>query len=242
VAWRPPESWTLEVYPALRSIRVFNNPRMSFDMLAPSRGCVLPAPSPVTHLEAALELDRDDAARLRKGDLTGLDGLMERHGGRLLRYLRRLLGDETVAEDLFQQTWVRVSERIRRYDASRPFAPWLLAVGRNLALDHLRRYRPESLDEGPEPPAPADNSGPSDDPLARLAARERRTRLGAALDELALHDREVLALRFEEELLLKEMAELVGIPVPTVKARLYRALARLRERLLAQGPREEWTT
>ena len=99
-------------------------------------------------MEAELDLDRQDTARLRRGDLTGLDGLMARHQDRLFRYLRRLLGDETVAEDLFQQTWVRVAERARRYDPSRPFRPWLLAVAHNLALDHLRRRRPESLDDG----------------------------------------------------------------------------------------------
>jgi RNA polymerase sigma-70 factor (ECF subfamily) len=190
--------------------------------------------------EAPLDLDRDDTARLRKGDLTGLDGLMGRHQDRLFRYLRRLLGDETMAEDVFQQTWVRAAERIRRYDSSRPFLPWILAVGRNLALDHLRRYRPESLDEGPEPPAPAEGPGAAEDPLARLAVRERRERLGAALEGLAARDREVLSLRFEEELSLKEIARLFGAPLPTVKARLYRAMARLRARLLDQGTREEW--
>jgi RNA polymerase sigma-70 factor (ECF subfamily) len=191
--------------------------------------------------EAPLDLDRDDTARLRKGDLTGLDGLMGRHSDRLFRHLRRFLGDETVAEDLFQQTWVRAAERIRRYDASRPFAPWLLTVGRNLAMDYLRRYRPDSLGDSPEPPAPTEGPGATEDPLARVAARERRARLGAALDGLAPHDREVLSLRFEEDLSLKEIAALVAAPLPTVKARLYRALARLRERLLVQGPKEEWT-
>ena len=145
-----------------------------------------------------------------------------------------------MAEDLFQQTWVKATERIRRYDPSRPFGPWLLTVGRNLALDHLRRYRPESLDEGAEPPAPAEGPGAVEDPLARLAARERRERLGAALDGLAPHDRVVLSLRFEEELSLKEIASLVAAPLPTAKARLYRALARLRSRLLEQGTRGEW--
>jgi RNA polymerase sigma-70 factor (ECF subfamily) len=211
-----------------------------FEICTPGR-CVLSAPSSVSQVaEATLDLDRDDAARLRKGDLTGLDGLMGRHQDRLLRYLRRLLGDETMAEDVFQQTWVRVAGRIRRYDATRPFLPWLLTVGRNLGLDHLRRYRPESLDEGLEPPAPAQGPGATEDPLARVAARERRERLGAAFDGLAPHDREVLSLRFEEELSLKEMAALVGAPLPTVKARLYRAMARLRARLLEQGPREQW--
>jgi RNA polymerase sigma-70 factor (ECF subfamily) len=192
-------------------------------------------------VEAALELDRDDAARLRKGDLTGLDGLMGRHQARLLRYLRRLLGDEAMAEDVFQQTWIRVSERIGRYDAARPFGPWLLAVGRNLGLDHLRRSRPESLDEGPEPAAPDAGASSVEDPFARLATRERRERLATALDGLAAHDREVLTLRFEEELPLKEIASLTRVPLPTVKARLYRALGRLRGRVLELGPREEWT-
>jgi RNA polymerase sigma-70 factor (ECF subfamily) len=166
---------------------------------------------------------------------------MDRHQGRLLRYLRRLLGDETMAEDVFQQTWVRVSERVRRYDPSRPFGPWLLAVGRNLALDHLRRVRPASLDEGPEPAAPAEGPGAMDDPLVRLAARERRERLLTALDELRAHDREILSLRFEEELSLREIATLARVPLPTAKARLYRAMTRLRARLLEMGTRQEWT-
>ncbi len=190
--------------------------------------------------EATLDLDRKDAERLRKGDLTGLEGLMGRHQQRLFRYLRRLLGDETMAEDLFQQTWVRVAERIRSFDAARPFGPWLLTVGRNLALDHLRRYRPQSLDEADEPVAPAERSSSAGDALERLALRERRERLEAALTGLAAHDREVLSLRFDEELSLKEIAALVGVPLPTAKARLYRALRRLRTRLLTMGPKEEW--
>jgi RNA polymerase sigma-70 factor, ECF subfamily len=181
--------------------------------------------------------DRDDAARLRRGDTAGLAGLMGRHQDRLFRYLLRLVGDEAVAEDTFQQTWVQVAERIGRYDASRPFAPWLFTVARNLALDHLRRRRPERLDEVDEPAAPA---GVESDPLAHAVARERTGRVGAALAALAPFDREVLSLRFEEDLALPQLAQALGVPVPTAKARLYRALARLRERMLAAAPAEDW--
>jgi RNA polymerase sigma-70 factor, ECF subfamily len=181
--------------------------------------------------------DRDDAARLRRGDTAGLGGLMDRHQDRLFRYLLRLVGDEAVAEDTFQQTWLQVAERIGRYDASRPFAPWLFTVARNLALDHLRRRRPESLDEVDEPSAPA---GVESDPLAHAVARERTGRVAATLLALAPLDREVLSLRFEEELALPQLAQTLGVPVPTAKARLYRALARLRERMLATAPAEEW--
>lgn len=184
-----------------------------------------------------MDPDRDDAARLRRGDTSGLTGLMGRHQDRLFRYLLRLAGDEAVAEDVFQQTWLQVAERISRYDGARPFGPWLFAVARNLALDHLRRRRSESLEEVDEPAAPA---GIESDPLAHAIARERTGRVAAALFALAPLDREVLALRFEEDLALPQLAQTLGVPVPTAKARLYRALARLRERMLAAAPAEGW--
>ena len=184
-----------------------------------------------------MDPDRDDAARLRRGDTAGLAGLMSRHQDRLFRYLLRLAGDEAVAEDFFQQTWLQVAERIGRYDRSRPFAPWLFAVARNLALDDLRRQRPESLDERPEPEAPVT---PDADPFARAVARQQGARLADAVAGLAPLDREVLSLRFEEDLALAELASRLAVPLPTAKARLYRALTRLRERLVARAPAEEW--
>ncbi len=184
-----------------------------------------------------MDPDRDDAERLRRGDTAGLAGLMVRHQDRLFRYLLRLAGDEAVAEDLFQQAWVKVAERIGRYDRSRPFAPWLFAIARNLAIDHLRRLRPGSLDEQPEPEALAT---PDADPFARALARQQGARLAAAVAELGPLDREVLSMRFEEDLALPELAARLAVPLPTAKARLYRALARLRERLLARAPASEW--
>jgi RNA polymerase sigma-70 factor (ECF subfamily) len=184
-----------------------------------------------------VDTDADDVARLRRGDTHALAGLMERYQDRLFRSLVRLLGDEAVAEDVFQQTWIRAAERIGRYDAARPFGPWLLAVGRNLAIDELRRRRPESLDEAAEPAAPG---GGGDDPLSRAVARQRQGRVAEALAALAPLDREVLSLRFEEDLALPEIAARVDVPLPTAKARLYRALARLRERLVARAGEEEW--
>ena len=184
-----------------------------------------------------MDPDRDDAARLRRGDTDGLAGLMQRHQDRLFRYLLRLTGDEAMAEDVFQQAWLQVAERIARYDAARPFGPWLFTLARNLALDQLRRVRPGSLEEAGEPAAPAGRGG---DPLARAVAGERASRLQEAVGALAPLDREVLSLRFDADLELPQLAEALGVPLPTAKARLYRALARLRERLLASAPLEEW--
>jgi RNA polymerase sigma-70 factor (ECF subfamily) len=181
--------------------------------------------------------DRDDAARLRRGDTEGLTGLMRRHRDRLLRYLLRLTGEPAMAEDVFQQAWLRAAERIGRYDARRPFAPWLFTLARNLALDELRRRRPQrSLEDAEEPAA----TGSAGDPHHRAEAGQREARLAGAVGTLAALDREVIALRFEAGLELPELAATLGVPVPTAKARLYRALARLRERLIAVAPAEDW--
>jgi RNA polymerase sigma-70 factor (ECF subfamily) len=181
--------------------------------------------------------DRDDAARLRRGDPGGLAGLLSRHQDHLFRYLLRLVGDEAVAEDAFQQTWLKVTERIGRYDRTRPFAPWLFAVARNLALDHLRRRQPASLEDVDEPLAPV---GPDADPLAHAVARQRGARIADAVAEMTPLDREVLSLRFESDLELPDLAATLGVPVPTAKARLYRALGRLRGRLLQRATAEDW--
>lgn len=87
----------------------------------------------------------DELTRLRKGDMDALGALIERHQTRLYRYLLRLAHDPATAEDIFQHTWIRVAEKIRSYDPKRSFDNWLFTVARNLAFDHMRRYRPERV-------------------------------------------------------------------------------------------------
>jgi RNA polymerase sigma-70 factor (ECF subfamily) len=186
-----------------------------------------------------------EVARLRRGDLDALSVLLARYQNRLYRYLLRLVRERATAEDLFQQTWLRVAEKIRRYDPHRSFDAWLFAVARNLAIDHLRRMQPESLDEpsGRDPfGATALSELPSADPpvIENILAWERAGRLAAALGELPAIYREVLTLRFEEEMKLEEIAEVLEKPLSTVKTRLRRALASLREILRARYPGENW--
>lgn len=181
--------------------------------------------------ELPLSMD-EEAAKLRRGDPNALSAVITRCQHRLFRYLARLVGDPGVADDLFQQTWVRVIENIRRYDARRSFEAWLFSVAHNLAIDHLRRKQPASLDEAPadspalDPPATA-----QPDPLEQLLAFERGRRVAAAVGQLPAIHREVLALRFEHDLKLEEIAQVTGVPLATVKSRLCRALEGLRRRL-----------
>src|SRR4029077_7679379 len=97
-------------------------------------------------LEGLVAVDAD-VVQLRRGDLNALSELIARYQNRLYRYLLRLVRQPAGAEDLFQQTWLRVVEKIHSFGASRNFDAWLFTLARNLAIDHLRRIRPESLDE-----------------------------------------------------------------------------------------------
>ena len=174
-----------------------------------------------------------EVAQLRRGDLEALDALLVRYQNRLYRYLLRLVHEPAAAEDLFQQTWLRVAQQIHRYDNRHVFDAWLFTLARNLAIDHLRRNRPESLDEPlPSGATPADQlvaSGP--DAFDAAFAAERRGLLAAALRELPVAYREVLSLRFEEEMKLEEIAEVLASPLSTVKTRLRRGLDALRRGL-----------
>lgn len=172
----------------------------------------------------------DNLVRLRKGDLDALTVLIEQYQGRLFQYLVRLLRDRATAEDLFQQTWLRIAERINSYDPRRNFENWLFTVARNLAYDHLRRYRPESLDE----PLPSGNSRldvlavDQESAMDSVFSGERAALLAKAVETLPLIYREVLGLRFEQDLKLEEIADILRIPLSTVKSRLRRALEDLR--------------
>lgn len=166
----------------------------------------------------------------KRGDPDGFASLLARYQNRLYRYLLRWVRNEATAEDLFQQTWVRVLEHIWNFDPNRNFDAWLFSVARNLAIDHLRRYQPRSLDEPSGDELPLSAQVPAEGPgaLDRLMRTERESLVQRALDSQPPVYREILSLRFEEEMKLDEIAELLAIPLSTVKSRLGRALERLR--------------
>src|SRR5215467_16307915 len=95
----------------------------------------------------AMESEASVIARgLRRRDPDLLDRLIEQFQHRLFRYLLYLSGNRELAEDLFQETWIRVLERGHQYDGKHEFGTWLYAVARNLTIDYLRKRNPLSLD------------------------------------------------------------------------------------------------
>jgi RNA polymerase sigma-70 factor, ECF subfamily len=185
-----------------------------------------------TTLAASVNSDTQQIALgLRQRNVTFLQELVGRYQYRLVRYLIYLLGRRDDVDDLVQETWLRVLERGSSYDGRSRFEPWLFTIARNLAIDHVRKGRTFSLDSntGEEqdgaPRTPASNA-PS--PFALAARTEDAERLAASLQTLESIYREVLVLRFQEELSLQEISGVVGAPVATVASRIYRGLRTLR--------------
>lgn len=158
-------------------------------------------------------------AAVARGDERALGALVDRHAVRLHAHLVRVCGSRDDADDLLQETWLRVARAARTYRAGRPVRPWLYGIASNLANDHWRRRAvrsraPATMLAEPAPRALGAAEG--------LALRERVSRLPERL-------REVVWLRYYAGLDEAEMAEALGIPRGTVKSRLHAAIRGLQE-------------
>ena len=168
---------------------------------------------------------------LKRQDPELLDELIDRFQHRLLRYLLFLTGNREVAEDLFQETWIRVLLRGAQYNGRARFDTWLFTIARNLVIDLSRKRTMASLEEMSERfeddrPIDFPIDGPS--PLESFQSREDSAEVAEVLVKLEPQSREVLVLRFYEELSLEEIAGVTRSPLSTVKSRLYRGLLALR--------------
>jgi RNA polymerase sigma-70 factor, ECF subfamily len=185
-------------------------------------------------IENPMEQDRAKLVRgLRGGDPDVLDGLIEEFQHRLFRYLLSVTGNKATAEDIFQETWLHVLERGHQYRGQWKFEVWLFSIARHLVIDNARRKKSDSLDALMDPvegnafqPAAGEPS-----PYDMALAGEESARMARVLARIPAAYREVLTLRFHEELALEEMATIIDAPLSTVKSRLYRGLETLRQQM-----------
>ena len=171
------------------------------------------------------------AQGLKKQNPELLDALIELYQHRLLRYLLFLTGKREVAEDLFQETWMRVLLRGAQYNGKARFDTWLFTIARNLVIDLSRKRVMASLDEmreAREDDCPFEVAISEPSPLEQFQSRENCAEVGEAILKLEPSYREVLVLRFYEELSLDEIANVTRAPLSTVKSRLYRGLVALK--------------
>jgi len=183
--------------------------------------------------------DEQLIASYRKGQREAFAVLVRRYQRELYGYLVRYLGDSSLAEDVFQNTFLQVHTKLGMYEAGRRVRPWLYTIATNQAIDALRRngrHQALSLDQEhaeetdgdrPQLLALLQSHGPG--PLDLVQGEERRRLVRATVEQLPDFLKQVVLLAYYQGLKYRDIAGIMDIPVGTVKSRLHTALGRLHE-------------
>ena len=176
-----------------------------------------------------------EVRRARRGDNDAFAALVRSVQRPVYGLCLRLLRTDAEASEVAQESFLRAYQNLSRYDESRPFDLWVLAIARNLCLDILRR-RTKLQTEDVEDHAHVLPSGAPSQEEQAIQGQERRS-LEDAMATLSVDDREVLALYYVQKRTTKEIAQVMGVAPGTIMARLFRAREKLRARMTAHvGP------
>jgi RNA polymerase sigma-70 factor, ECF subfamily len=179
--------------------------------------------------------------RCRRGEADAIRELVEAYERPIFHIIWRTVGNPEDARDLTQETFVRAIRALDRFDPSRPFRNWVFRIATNLAIDHLRRRRLRTVsidvDEddarGMRAPVLVDSGSRPDEIHEQTWLSEK---LGKLVERLPAEYRMVVHLRHHDQLSYEEIAEALGVPLGTVKARLHRAHHRLRALWVSEMP------
>jgi RNA polymerase sigma-70 factor (ECF subfamily) len=182
----------------------------------------------------------DEALMLayRAGDAASFDTLYSRHKGAVFRYLRRQVRSMAVAEELFQDVWMKLIDARAGYEPRAKFTTWLYTIAHHRLMDHFRgaaRAILVSYDETDDPPEDVASAAPAPDEL--FERKQQAAGLLAAIEALPSAQREAFLLQQEADLSLDEIALVTGTNRETVKSRLRYAMAKLRAQLAESADR-----
>jgi RNA polymerase sigma-70 factor (ECF subfamily) len=176
--------------------------------------------------------------RFRDGDVRAFEILLARHQKPVYEFILRSVGshNSAVAEDLTQETFLRVVKQAKSYEQRAKFTTWLYTLARNLCIDNSRRMvhrRTRSLDQPDEEGQTLLDRTAAQGPAVdrKVIGQQLQTRLAQAIDSLPEDQREVFLMREQADLSFKEIADIVGISENTVKSRMRYALEKLRAQL-----------
>ena len=176
--------------------------------------------------------ERELVARTLTGDDDAFADLVHIHQAVVYNIAYRLVGWRETAQDLAQEAFLRAFKALRTFDLDRPFGPWLYRIATNLSLNHVKRARlptvPLEVGDETKPSAIPDVSS---EPAARFARAEVQMQLREAILSLPPDYRAVIELRHFQEMSYARMAQVLNMPVGTVKTHLFRARRLLRKRL-----------
>jgi RNA polymerase sigma-70 factor (ECF subfamily) len=194
-----------------------------FEVLAQRRAA--PDPKSLKHLD-----DSAVVAAFLDGNKRGFDELVERYQNRLMNFVYRTTGDRERAEDLVQETFIRVYRHLHRFDQSKKFSTWVYTIASNLAKNELRNRSRNPLvlfqtlmknREADQRPLEWEDNTYRPDDLFRK--RHLKSMVDSAVDQLPEHHRKVFVLREMEGKTYEEIAEITDTNLGTVKSRLNRA-------------------
>ena len=170
-------------------------------------------------------------AAAREGDRSAMAALYTAHSGRVYSVVRRMVGDDHLAEDVSQDAWLRAFEKLHLFRGESSFGTWMHRLAVNSALNRLRRQS-----KRPDVEAAAERR-PGAPPTDETVLNQKL--LGEALDRLSPGYRKVLVLHDVEGLTHDEIAEQMGVAVGTSKSQLHKARARMRDLLSPARERNE---
>ncbi len=168
----------------------------------------------------------------QQGNSTALESLILRHKDRLYTSIQLLVRDKYLAEDIFQETFIRVIDtlRSRRYNEEGKFLPWVMRIARNLCVDHFRKVKRSPTIKTGENHDLFEVLNFSDDTMEdKMVRSQTHDRVRNMLDELPSDQREVIILRHYADLSFKEIAQLTGCSINTALGRMRYGLINLRK-------------
>lgn len=182
--------------------------------------------------------DRELVAQAVAGREAGFEELVRRYQRPIAAYVYRMVGDYDAALDLTQEVFIKVYGSLARYRSEFKFSTWIYRIAHNAAIDHLRRHtmREQALfDEvaGEPRELPIAYGRPS--PEQEYAGKERRAEVEAVVHDLPASYKELVVLRHAHDLSYDEIAEVTGLPLGTVKNRLFRAREAMRQQFMQRG-------
>jgi RNA polymerase sigma-70 factor, ECF subfamily len=173
--------------------------------------------------------------RIAGGDQHALRTVYAQHNVRLFHYLKRWLKDASSAEDVLAEVFIDLWKQASRFEGRSNLNTWLCAIARNKAISHVRKY-PLAKDSSEAP----DIADETDTPEVNLQKTDKSAKLRACLNRLTVEHREVLDLVYYHEKSINEVADILGVPLNTVKTRMFYARKKLADAMAAAGIDRGW--
>lgn len=182
--------------------------------------------------------DRDLVTQAVAGREDGFEELVRRYQRPIAAYVYRMVGDYEAALDLTQEVFIKVYNSLRRYRSEFKFSTWIYKIAHNSAVDHLRRHshRTQALSgefEGEQYELPIESHRLSPEQESERA--ERRAEIELVVRGLPVAYRELVLLRHSHDMSYDEIAEVTGLPLGTIKNRLFRAREAMRQQFIQRG-------